>query len=146
MAARIPTLLPTTSRPTASTLGWSLSRTDRHPLKVSMRPLDPSAQTGLSNLWRSTSSTPAGRLICPYRPFTRNSPHVVNEYDQNGKMSPVIVVSAEDLKAIALIETIDTIEAYEAASDAVEKVVRARTMGTTGDPSLRDSILAMKKR
>lgn len=79
-------------------------------------------------------------------PFTRNSPHVVNEYERDGNMKPIIVVSPEDLKAIELVETIDTVEAYEANQEALEKVVRARTMGTTGDPSLRDSILAMKKR
>lgn len=78
-------------------------------------------------------------------PFTRNAPHSINEYVDHSSKT-LIVVTPEDLEAISLIKTIDTLAQFNQHSEAIERVVRARTMGTTGDPSLRDNILAMKKR
>lgn len=79
-------------------------------------------------------------------PFTRNSPHAVVDYDRAGAAKTSVDVSPEDLAAAAQFATLKTVADYEAQAEVLEKVVRARTMGTSGDPTLRDSILAMKKR
>ncbi len=80
-------------------------------------------------------------------PFTRVSPHEVFCY-REAAYEPVRVaaVSKEDLRALAEIDTIACVADYEARTDLIERLVIARTMGTTGDLRLRDSVLAMKKR
>lgn len=81
-------------------------------------------------------------------PFTRVSPHTVYCYygrDDHG-MTVATSVSAEDMAAVTELTTIATVADYEARADVIERLVMARTMGTMGDPSLRDAILAMKKR
>ena len=55
-------------------------------------------------------------------------------------------VTAEDFAATGLIATITSEAAFMAAFPAIERSVIARLMGTPGDPALRDSLLAMKKR
>jgi predicted DNA-binding protein (UPF0251 family) len=81
-------------------------------------------------------------------PFTRVAPHAVYCYRLATSYEPTqeVSVSAADLEAVRLIDTVTSTTDYEAAADAIERAVIARTMGTTGEPSLRDAILAMKKR
>jgi hypothetical protein len=81
-------------------------------------------------------------------PFTRNSPHTIYTYysDSAYERQQATLVTQSDLDSLQLIKKIKTIEEFIAAADAIERTVIARTMGTMGDPSLRDEILAMKKR
>jgi hypothetical protein len=81
-------------------------------------------------------------------PFTRAAPHTVYCYRRPTGYEQIqeVSVSAADMEALRLIDTVTSPAEYEAAADAIERAVVARTMGTTGDPSLRDAILAMKKR
>lgn len=78
-------------------------------------------------------------------PFTRRSPHKVYLYER-GERRLVTDVTAADLAVVNRIAEINTVTDFEAASTALEKAVVAATMGTTGDPSLRDALLAMKTR
>lgn len=81
-------------------------------------------------------------------PFTRVSAHEVFCYRDadNYERMRMAAVSEEDLAAIEEIDTIATVADYEARAELLERLVVARTMGTTGDPRLRDRLLAMKKR
>lgn len=81
-------------------------------------------------------------------PFTRAAPHTIYSYRRptGYEQTQEVSVSAVDMEALRLIDTVTSPSDYEAAADAIERAVVARTMGTTGDPSLRDAILAMKKR
>lgn len=83
-------------------------------------------------------------------PFTRVAPHTVYSYSYRRpagyEQIQEVSVSAADMEALRLIDTVTSPVGYEVVADAIERVVIARTMGTTGDPSLRDAILAMKKR
>ena len=78
-------------------------------------------------------------------PFTRSSPHKVYLYER-GERRLVTDVTAEDLAVVKRIAEIGTVAEFEAAAPALEKAVVAATMGTTGDPALRDALLAMKAR
>ncbi len=80
--------------------------------------------------------------------FTRLAPHNVYCYNRQNDYKPVqqVAVSENDVDALRQIGTIVTVADYETHAAAIERVVVAQTMGTTGDPSLRDAILAMKKR
>jgi len=81
-------------------------------------------------------------------PFTRVSAHKVFCYRaaDGYERTRVAAVAPEDLAAIEEIDTIATVGDYEARAELLERLVVARTMGTTGDPRLRDRLLAMKKR
>lgn len=108
-------------------------------------------------------------------PFTRNSPHTIVRYaadpaqeDNSGPLvyNPSLTsweafarpreahaiaqivtrLSDEDIAALDNIRRVNTVSEYLAAADMIERTVVARTMGKTGDPTLRDTILAMKKR
>lgn len=81
-------------------------------------------------------------------PFTRAAPHTVYCYRRPTGYEPVqeVSVSAADMETLSLIDTVTSPADYEAQADSIERAVIARTMGTNGDPSLRDAILAMKKR
>jgi len=79
-------------------------------------------------------------------PFTRNSPHTVYLYDQTKEKRLATSVTAEDLAIVGRLREINTVADYEAAAASLEKAVIAATMGTTGDPALRDALLAMKAR
>ena len=82
-------------------------------------------------------------------PFTRNSPHSVYLYSPANQYAPPssdLAVSAEDVAMLNELQSISTVEVFENMFQSIERAVIARTMGTTGDPSLRDTLLAMKKR
>ena len=79
-------------------------------------------------------------------PFTRRSPHQVYLYGPDQERRLVVSASAADLAIISRIQDIGTIEEFEAAAPALEKAIVAATMGSTGDPTLRDSLLTMKAR
>jgi hypothetical protein len=83
-------------------------------------------------------------------PFTRVSPHRVYtcvSTPQDGFIRRLTHhVSTEELATIHQLDSINTIEEFMAVASRVESAIVARTMGSTGDPSLRDTILAMKKR
>ena len=80
--------------------------------------------------------------------FTRVSPHSVYCYNRQNDYKPVqqVAVSETDVDTLRQIDKIVTVVDYEAHAAAIERAVVAQTMGTTGAPSLRDAILAMKKR
>lgn len=83
-------------------------------------------------------------------PFTRNTPHIVfkhtNDDDQNTEKTILINVSNNDLKLLDSLDSIKSVAEYEEIRERLDAVVVARTMGSDGDPSLRDRILAMQKR
>jgi len=79
-------------------------------------------------------------------PFTRRSPHSVFTYDPSGERRTSSVVTAADLEVPRRIAEIATIADFDSAFPSLERAVIAATMGSTGDPSLRDSLLAMKAR
>lgn len=55
-------------------------------------------------------------------------------------------VTQDDFGILATLDSISTLAEYTAVSSTLETLVRAATMGTTGEPTLRDTILAMKAR
>lgn len=81
-------------------------------------------------------------------PFTRCSPHQVHMLDR--ECAPIaegsVTVTAADIAVLDELEAVGTVADYLAVADRLESLVIARTMGTTGDPTLRDRLLAMKKR
>ena len=79
-------------------------------------------------------------------PFTRRSPHQVYLYDANQERHLVTNTTAEDLAIVDRLTEIGTVAEFEAAAASLEKTVVAATMGSTGDPTLRDALLAMKAR
>jgi hypothetical protein len=74
-------------------------------------------------------------------PFTRMSPHRIYS-----NQCLTHEITEHDLSTISQIATIRTIEDFLAVAPRLESAIVARTMGSTGDPSLRDAILTMKKR
>jgi hypothetical protein len=80
-------------------------------------------------------------------PFTRNSPHTVH-LQRYGALTPgpVTTVTAADLDTLRHLETVNTIAEWHAIAPSLELTVLARTMGTAGDPTLRDRLLALKAR
>ena len=80
-------------------------------------------------------------------PFTRNSPHIVH-LQRYGALTPgpVTTVTAADLDTLSRLETVNTIAEWRAVAPSLELAVLARTMGTAGDPTLRDRLLALKAR
>jgi len=70
----------------------------------------------------------------------------VYTYDASGERRTSSVVTATDLEVPRKIAEIATIADFDAAFPSLERAVIAATMGSTGDPSLRDSLLAMKAR
>lgn len=94
----------------------------------------------------NTSLTVNMSVTCP---FTRHSPHTVMTFTQASELAhptSVASINPQDLEAFSMLNSINTIEEYEALSDAIERVMVARTMGTFGDPILLDSVLGLKKR
>lgn len=80
-------------------------------------------------------------------PFTRNSPHTV-ETVTVGYPTPTVVatVTHASIALLRCLDSIDTVADWLVAAPTLEPVVIARTMGTTGDPSLRDRLLELKAR
>jgi hypothetical protein len=80
-------------------------------------------------------------------PFTRNSPHTVH-LQRYGALTPgpVTTVTAADLDTLSRLESVNTIAEWRAVAPSLELAVLARTMGTVGDPTLRDRLLALKAR
>ncbi len=79
-------------------------------------------------------------------PFTRCCPHTIYTYDAHGEQRKEVDVTRDDLALLGRLAEIETAAQFEAISASLESVVRAATMGTTGDPSLRDALLATKAR
>lgn len=80
-------------------------------------------------------------------PFTRRSPHTIYTYMRATNYERcATTVTAEDLQILERIAAIQTIADFMTVAPVMERAVVARTMGSTGDPTLRDTILAMKKR
>jgi len=81
-------------------------------------------------------------------PFTRRSPHQIFLYRAATNYERVLEtqVSQDDFGILAALDGITTLAEYNAIAATLETLVRAATMGTTGDPKLRDTILAMKAR
>jgi hypothetical protein len=79
-------------------------------------------------------------------PFTRRSPHQVYLYDADQECRLMTNTTAEDLAIVERLTEIGTETEFEAAAVSLEKTVVAATMGSTGDPTLRDALLAMKSR
>jgi glutamine synthetase adenylyltransferase len=52
----------------------------------------------------------------------------------------------QELSAVNLVQSVGSVEQYMLHAETIERAVVVRTMGTMGDPKLRDDILAMKKR
>jgi hypothetical protein len=52
----------------------------------------------------------------------------------------------QELSAVNLVQTVNCIGQFMQHAETIERAVVARTMGTMGDPKLRDEILAMKRR
>jgi hypothetical protein len=93
----------------------------------------------------NTGGTVNMSVTCP---FTRVSPHQICVLDRMAAPVPEasVIVTAADMAVIDELDAIGTIADYLAIADRLESLVIARTMGTTGDPTLRDRLLAMKKR
>jgi hypothetical protein len=84
-------------------------------------------------------------------PFTRSSPHTVQKLTEGDgtHLESAQTVTAVNPDMIALLDRLDaiaTVAEWQAVATALEPVIIARTMGTTGDPTLRDRLLALKKR
>lgn len=81
-------------------------------------------------------------------PFTRSCPYEVREYDRaaGGEGRTTVEVTATELAILGHLDSIQTIDDFLAAFPTIEKVVVAATMGSVGDPRLRDTLLALKKR
>lgn len=79
-------------------------------------------------------------------PFTRRTPHEVYLYGPDHERRLVVSATEADLGVVSRIQDIGTVAEFEAAAPALEKAIVAATMGSTGDPTLRDSLLAMKAR
>ena len=80
-------------------------------------------------------------------PFTRRSPHEIYRYNAPA-YERVLVTSAtaEEMAVITRLDTVNSVATFEAIAPALEKALVSATMGTTGDPALRDALLAMKAR
>jgi hypothetical protein len=80
-------------------------------------------------------------------PFTRHSPHQI-ELQQygSGTAAPVTTVTAADLAVLGRLESVNTVADWHAIAPSLELTILARTMGTSGDPTLRDRLLALKAR
>lgn len=78
-------------------------------------------------------------------PFTRESTSDVRVY-KNEIQVENNVVSIDDIRVFNDIDTINTLEQFQANSTILERCIVAKTMGLTSVTSLRDSLLAMKKR
>jgi hypothetical protein len=79
-------------------------------------------------------------------PFTRRSPHQIYLYGEDKEQRLVTSTTAEDLAVVNRIASINTITEFEVIFPTLEKAVVAATMGSNGDPTLRDALLAMKSR
>lgn len=90
-----------------------------------------------------TGTEPNMSISCP---FTRTCPFEVYLHKEGKDSQLMTSVSAVELEAFALLDTIDSIKDFEVAYPALEKVVIARTMGKTGDGGLRDKLLALRNR
>lgn len=93
----------------------------------------------------NTGGTVNMSVTCP---FTRCSPHQIHVLDRTA--TPIqeasVTVTAADMAVIDELDAIGTIADYLAVAPRLDSLVIARTMGTMGDSSLRDRLLAMKKR
>lgn len=78
--------------------------------------------------------------------FTRNSPHMVDFISAMGDTRRVASVSNESLSLLDRLDDIHTVKDWLAIKNELTPVIIARTMGTTGDPTLRDTLLRMKSR
>jgi hypothetical protein len=80
-------------------------------------------------------------------PFTRNSPHIIQMVTAATPAPTTLTeVKQEAFSLLTALDSIRTVADWTAAVPTLEPVVIARTMGTTGDPSLRDRLLALKAR
>lgn len=80
-------------------------------------------------------------------PFTRNSPHTIQMVTAAAPAPTTLTeVKQESFALLSALDDIKTVADWTAAAPTLEPVVIARTMGTTGDPSLRDRLLALKSR
>ena len=80
-------------------------------------------------------------------PFTRNSPHTVQMVTAAVPAPTTLTeVKQESFALLSALDDIKTVADWTAAAPTLEPVVIARTMGTAGDPSLRDRLLALKSR
>jgi len=84
-------------------------------------------------------------------PFTRSSPHIVQKLTEGdgSRLESAQTVTAVNPDMFALLDRLDsiaTVADWTTVATALEPVIIARTMGTTGDPTLRDRLLALKAR
>lgn len=85
-------------------------------------------------------------------PFTRNSPHTVHQITEGDGLNlatatQLMAVSPEMLELLGRLDSINNLRDWsDALAAGLEPVIIARTMGRTGDPTLRDKLLALKAR
>lgn len=85
-------------------------------------------------------------------PFTRNSPHTVHQLTNGtglnlSEATQLTTVSPDMLELLNRLDSIHCLSDWsEALAAGLEQVIIARTMGKTGDPTLRDKLLALKAR
>jgi hypothetical protein len=80
-------------------------------------------------------------------PFTRVSPYTIFQHHGHSP-APIQLtrVSADDFAIVHALSTISTESAFMEHFDSIERAVVAATMGSSGDVTLRDTLLALKKR
>lgn len=80
--------------------------------------------------------------------FTRNCPHTVNVYDQDGTLQDAkgVAVQLEDLQLLDNLSSLVTLEDIEIKLPAIERAITARMMGRAGDSNLASALVEMRKR
>lgn len=83
--------------------------------------------------------------VCP---FTRASPSSVHhyQYTQNYMDNVTLTIGAEDIAILDRLDAIVTVAEFEALAPVLERVLIAKTMGTSGNQALRDKLLALRRR
>ncbi|CAL6024334.1 Conserved_hypothetical protein [Hexamita inflata] len=78
-------------------------------------------------------------------PFVRKCPHEIILYS-NGNIQKIAQVTKEDRKVIEIMEDVETEQHFDQIYDSLHNVIQAATIGTVGDPILRDKVVLLRQR
>ncbi|CAL6113701.1 Conserved_hypothetical protein [Hexamita inflata] len=78
-------------------------------------------------------------------PFIRQCPHEIMLH-KNAEVQKLAQVTDEDRKVIDIMQTVITEDHFNQIYDTLHAVIQAATIGTNGDPTLRDKVILMRER
>lgn len=85
-------------------------------------------------------------VVCPFIRYSPTNIVVVTSEGESAVTKNITFLSEEDIAVIENVSTISNFAQFDRAYESLERVLRARTIGTSGDAKLKDAMIAMQSR